>query len=311
MDNILELHHDLADKIYRHGGYHAFKINDPKPREIHKAPVRDRLVHHAVCRILYPYFDRQFIHDSYSSRVGKGTHKAMDRFAQFARQVSQNHTKTAWVLKCDIKKFFASIDHEILKSVINFHMEDKESLWLIHQIIDSHNPGLPLGNLTSQLLVNIYMNEFDQWVKRVLKIKHYVRFADDFVLISDDRLECGRALREIDEFLKTHLKLQLHPTKCFIKTFASGVDFLGWVHFPDHRVLRTGTRRRMVKRINENNQESYRGLLKHGNTYKINNSLLYYPHEQQRYNKRPPEAAAGGDEFAGFKASACGTAGTG
>src|SRR3990167_8064738 len=126
MDNILLLHQELKNKTYRHGEYYAFNISDPKPRNIHKATVRDRLLHHAIYRILYPYFDKKFIHDSYSCRVNKGTHKAMNRFRDFFHQVSKNNTRTCWVLKCDIKKFFANIDHEILKDILAKHMRDPD-----------------------------------------------------------------------------------------------------------------------------------------------------------------------------------------
>ena len=269
MDHVFDLHHDLKTKTYSHGPYQAFKINDPKPRDIHKATVRDRLLHHAIYRILYPFFATKFIADSFSCQIGKGTHRALDRFQAFAFQVSQNHTKTAWVLKCDIRKFFASIDHEILKWIVMLHTQDNETLWLLDQIIDSHNPGLPLGNLTSQLLVNIYMNEFDQFVKHKLKIKHYIRYADDFLIVSHDRRILSTLIVSMQDFLETKLKLNLHPDKCFIKTIASGVDFLGWVHFPDHRVLRTSTKRRMLKKINEENRSSYEGMLGWGNTHKI------------------------------------------
>ncbi|MEK7616223.1 MAG: reverse transcriptase/maturase family protein [Patescibacteria group bacterium] len=274
--NILALHHDLKDHTYVHGKYQAFKINDPKPRDIHKATVRDRLLHHAIYRILYPYFSKKFIADSFSCQVGKGTHRALNRFRQFSYQVSKNHTKTAWVLKCDIRKFFANIDHEILKCILIRHMEDTESHWLLGQVIDSHTPGLPLGNLTSQLLVNIYMNEFDKYVKHKLMIKYYIRYADDFVLLNLDRPVLNVQLAQMRDFLQNNLKLQLHPDKCFIKTVASGVDFLGWVHFMDHRVLRTGTKRRIFKRINETNRASYEGLLKHGNTCRLQALLTVY-----------------------------------
>ncbi|KKP64109.1 MAG: hypothetical protein UR62_C0020G0011 [Candidatus Nomurabacteria bacterium GW2011_GWF2_35_12] len=115
MANVIELHIDLVSKTYKHSNYYAFNISDPKPRNIHKATVRDRLLHHAIYRILYPYFDKKFIYDSYSCRIDKGTHKAIYRFENFIRKVSKNNTKTCWVLKCDIRKFFASIDHKILK----------------------------------------------------------------------------------------------------------------------------------------------------------------------------------------------------
>ncbi|MBI5003843.1 group II intron reverse transcriptase domain-containing protein [Candidatus Kaiserbacteria bacterium] len=296
MDNILALHRDLKNKTYRHGAYEAFKINDPKPRDIHKATVRDRLLHHALYRQLYPFFDRTFIADSYSCRKGKGTHKAMDRFRSFAYQASKNHTRTVWVLKCDIRKFFASIDQAILLNIVEKYIPDKDINWLISEIVVSfqthttmpigrsvcmgrkglpdQQAGLPLGNLTSQLLVNIYMNEFDQFVKHKLKVKHYVRYADDFVVLSHDRAELDRLLSKIESFLQDKLKLQLHPDKVSISTFASGVDFLGWVHFPDHRVLRTSTKRRMMRGIvglekDDMRVRSYLGLLLHGNAGRL------------------------------------------
>ncbi len=131
MDNIFSLHCDLANHTYNHGGYQAFKINDPKLRDIHKATVRDRLLHHAIYRILYPFFDRTFISDSYSCRLEKGTHKAIKRFREFAYKVSKNNTKTCWVLKCDIKKFFANIDHEILMKILQEYIPDKNIIWLL------------------------------------------------------------------------------------------------------------------------------------------------------------------------------------
>mgnify|MGYP001616509045 CR=1 FL=1 len=282
-DNILVLHCELTNKSYSHGPYHAFKINDPKPRDIHKAIVRDRLLHHAIYRVLYPYFDRKFIFDSYSCRFDKGTYRATNRFMEYAGKVSRNHTRSAWVLKCDIRKFFASIDHKILKHILSRHIEDRDALWILSEIIDSFhtedNPGvgLPLGNLTSQLLVNIYMNEFDQFLKRELKVRYCVRYADDFVIVHENRRHLESLLLQISDFLKTRLKLSLHPDKVFIRTFASGVDFLGWVHFLHHRVLRTSTKRRMFKNFNTENAASYQGLLKHGNTYKLRREMLKYP----------------------------------
>lgn len=276
------------EKTYRHGGYHFFKINDPKPRDIHKATVRDRLVHHAICRILYPIFDQKFIYDSYSCRIGKGTHRAMGRFRDFARKTSRNNARTAWVLKCDIKKFFASIDHAILKATLARHIKDSDVLLLLGEVIDSFCPttpalmhesgrassmGLPLGNLTSQLLANVYMNEFDQFMKRELKVRHYVRYSDDFVVVHENKDYIADLIPKIVEFLQTRLTLSLHPDKVSIKTFASGIDFLGWVHFPYHRTLRTSTKRRMFRTLAERRDDatvaSYLGLLTHGNAHKI------------------------------------------
>lgn len=289
MDNIFSLHNDLANHTYNHGGYQAFKINDPKPRDIHKATVRDRLLHHAIYRILYPFFDKTFIPDSYSCRLEKGTHKAINRFREFAYKAGKNNTKTCWILKGDIGKFFANIDHEILKDILAKHIGDKNVLWLFAQVIDSFNTtspypllrkergnanrGLPLGNLTSQLFVNVYMNKFDQFVKHKLKEKFYIRYADDFVIFSESETYLKKQIFSTSQFLENELKLKLHPDKVSIKTLASGIDFLGWVNFHNHRVLRTMTKKRMVRRIRKNSDpeklNSYLGLLKHGNTQKI------------------------------------------
>lgn len=278
MDNILLLHRDLRYQSYRHGPYHAFKINDPKPRDIHKASVRDRLVHHALYRALHPFFDRTFIRDSYSCRLGKGTHRAMNRFRSDAYGVSKNHTRTCRVLKCDIRKFFACIDHVILKELLATRIEDPKIIWLLDVVIDSFPRGLPLGNLTSQLLVNIYMNEFDQWVKHRLKATYYVRYADDFVILSHDKHWLESLIPQIAGFLEARLKLTLHPKKVSISTFASGVDFLGWVHFPDHRALRTSTKRRALRNCADRDADdpvvrSYRGLCEWGNAHNIRKLL--------------------------------------
>lgn len=274
MDNILSLHNDLKNNTYKHGGYECFKINDPKPRIIHKASVRDRLLHRAIYRILYPFFDRTFISDSFSCRNNKGTHKAINRFREFAYIVSKNNTKTCWVLKCDIKKFFASINQNILIDILREHILDKNIINLLKEITFSFKPnGLPLGNLTSQLFSNIYLNEFDHFVKHKLKVKHYIRYADDFVILSDSKKYLENMVLVTKLYLQNKLKLILHPDKVFIKTLYSGMDFLGWVNYYDHRVLRNKTKNKMFDRIKKNSSietlNSYLGLLKHGNTKMI------------------------------------------
>ncbi|PIR97981.1 MAG: hypothetical protein COT89_01885 [Candidatus Colwellbacteria bacterium CG10_big_fil_rev_8_21_14_0_10_42_22] len=278
MDNIFKLHAELLHHTYRHGGYQAFNICDPKPRNIHKARVRDRLLHHAIHRKLYPFFDKIFIQDSYSCRVDKGTHKALNRFRNFAYKVSKNNTRACWVLKCDIRKFFANINHTTLMKILQKYIRDKDIIWLLEEVIESFSVGridvgLPLGNLTSQLFVNVYMNEFDQFAKHRLKARYYIRYADDFVLLSENKELLRKQINLIGIFLKEKLSLELHPHKVSIKSLASGIDFLGWVHFSDHRVLRTQTKRRVIRRVRAHPTpetfNSYLGLLRHGNTYKI------------------------------------------
>ena len=276
MENILSLRRDLINKTYQHSPYHAFNISDPKPRNIHKASVRDRLLHHAIYRVLYPFFDKTFIADSYSCRLGKGTHRAINQFRAFVYKVSLNYTRTVWVLKCDIRKFFASVDQIVLTNILNGYIPDNDTRWLLSKIVSSFYStqkckGLPLGNLTSQLLINIYMNEFDQFVKHKLKAKYYIRYADDFVFLSHDKKWLENILPRVRDFLWNNLKLQLHPDKLFLKTVASGVDFLGWVNFSDHRVLRTVTKKRMFRNIeiekgDSDTVQSYLGLLSHGNS---------------------------------------------
>lgn len=283
MANIISLHNDLVAKTYIHSAYQAFKIADPKPRDIHKAIVRDRLLHHALHRKLSPFFNKTFIADSNSCQNGKGTHRALNRFRKFINIVSENNTQTVWVLKCDIKKFFANIDQTILLEIVAQYIPDKDIAWLISVIVKSFHSGvpgigLPLGNLTSQLLVNIYMNEFDQYMKHRLKAEYYLRYADDFAVLSQSRSYLESILPAMHIFLGERLRLTMHPNKISIQTAASGVDFLGWVHFPDHRVLRTTTKKRMFKNIKikeakAETVQSYLGLVSHGNSWKLQQEI--------------------------------------
>ncbi len=272
------LRRDLLSGTYQHGGYHHFRVADPKPREIHKASVRDRIVHHVIYRALYPYFDRRFIHDSYSCRIGKGTHRALRRFAQLIRTESRNNTRTVWVLSCDIKKCFASIDHRTLKMLLEAHIQCPRMMAVLNTIVDSFSfrtlgVGIPLGNLTSQLFVNIYLNVLDHFIKEVLRVPRYLRYADDFTILSRDKSWLEELLPRIGDFCQERLHLQLHPDKISLRTIFSGVDFLGWVHFPNHRVMRTVTKRRMLRSLYTHPSigvlASYQGLLGHGNTFRL------------------------------------------
>ncbi len=234
-DEIAVLHQELMNGEYRHGPYRHFAINDPKPRDIHTAMVRDRLLHHAIHRKLYPFFSRIFISDSFSCQTGKGLHRALACFSKHARKVSKNGTRTCWILKCDIRKFFASVDHGILLDILRSRIADRRLMGLLENVVKSFevNPGkgIPLGNLTSQLFTKIYMKELDRFVKHALRMKYDARYADDFVFMSQNRSELLLCLPKVAAFLSGPLALSLHPDKVFIKTLASGVDFLGWVHF--------------------------------------------------------------------------------
>lgn len=296
-DNLFKLQWLLKNKYFQHGSYQSFSICDPKPRIIHKASVRDRILHHAVFRILYPIFDPIFIKDSYSCRLNKGTHKGVDRLKQFVLRTSRNYQNNCFALKCDIAKFFASIDHAVLKNLIRWRISDSRALILIDSIIDSyHNKdfkdkkGLPLGNLTSQLFANIYLNEFDQFIKHKLKVKFYLRYTDDFIIVNKNEIYLKNLIAEINKFLSKELILKLHPDKIIVRKISQGIDFLGYITLPNYRLLRTKTKNRMIRKINRNiidlknnilspssfsqSIQSYLGVLDHCNGNKVKKLII-------------------------------------
>jgi len=276
-NNLFQLHNELKSKTYQHGDYTSFNVTDPKLRRISKANVKDRVLHHAVFRILYPIFDRSFIFDSYSCRLGKGTHKAVNRIEIFCRKLSRNTTRTIFALKCDIKKFFDSIGHDILLNLIRSRISN-DDIWLISKIIDSFhkipNIGLPLGNVTSQLFANIYLNELDQFVKHNLKERYYLRYCDDFIVLGGSKEHLSELINKIGYFLANKLGLYLHPDKILVRKYHQGIDFLGYVVLPHHIILRIKTKRRMLKRIISKNSASYLGILKHCNGFNLESEIF-------------------------------------
>ncbi|MGH7156544.1 MAG: reverse transcriptase domain-containing protein [Candidatus Saccharimonadales bacterium] len=279
-ENIFNLQRQLSDKTYRHGSYHAFYITDPKQRLIHKATVRDRILHHSIFKTLNPIFEPTFITDSFSCRVDKGTHRGVKTLAKMLRQSSNNNTRTCWALKCDIYKFFASVDHAVLLTILQRKIKDERTIDLLVDIIDSFAAngqpckGLLIGNLTSQLFANIYMNELDQFIKHDLKVKYYLRYTDDFIIVSSDKHYLGNLLPKIEDFLSSSLKLRTHPRKITIRKYISGIDFLGYVILPHYVKLRTKTKRRVLAKANHKNLPSYLGVCSHANTYKLQQELL-------------------------------------
>ena len=296
--NLFDLCRELKSKEYIHRPYTGFYIYDPKVRHVHKASVRDRVLHHAVFRILNPIFDQTFIANSFSCRVGKGTHKGVLAIEKMIRAESKNFTRPCFVLKCDVKKFFASIDHQILLSILRRKIKDENTIWLLEKIIASFNTeqasflthrGLPIGNLTSQLFANVYMNELDQFIKHKLKVRHYARYTDDFVIISTDKIYLRNILDSISNFLSQNLKLSLHPEKVSIRACHQGIDFLGYVAFPYHRLVRSKTKRRVFRKLKERiaqyrngsisekslsqSLQSYLGVLSHANAFRLSEDL--------------------------------------
>ena len=269
---LLLLRRELLDRTYEPGPYRTFYIHEPKKRLISAAPYRDRVVHHAVCNVIEPLFERGFIDDSYACRVGKGTHAAVDRFQGYLRRLS-------FVLKCDVRKFFPSIDHEILKERIRRRIADPDVLWLIDLILDNSNlqepmnayfagddlwtpferrRGLPIGNLTSQFFANVYLDGFDHFVRQVLRPGGYVRYCDDFVLFSNDKAELWGSLAAIREKL-AELRLLLHPKKCQVFPAGQGAPFLGYHVYPDRRRLDPKNGWKMVRRLRRMERAFARG----------------------------------------------------
>ncbi|MEK7154421.1 MAG: reverse transcriptase domain-containing protein [Patescibacteria group bacterium] len=272
-DNLFQLHGELKSGTYKHAPYSGFYITDPKLRHIHKACVRDRVLHHAIFRVLYPVFDKLFIFDSYSCRLNKGTHRAVKRLWKFARSLSRNNLRDIYALKCDVQKFFDSVDHSILLELIRRRIQDSDAIWLLQKIVHSFktkdSKGLPIGNITSQLFANIYLNELDCFVKHKLKIRYYLRYCDDFVILNANSHYLLDTVSRIQDFLNSKLKLSLHPNKVIIRKYNQGVDFLGYVVRPRCVTLRTKTKNRMLRKVSMKNLASYLGVLKHCAGYKL------------------------------------------
>lgn len=207
----------------------------------------------------------------------KGTHKAVEKLGDILKKLSKNNHKDCFALKCDVKKFFASVYHGILISIIEKRIKDGDAMWLIKEIVESFSPGLPIGNLTSQLFANIYLNELDQFVKQKLRIPFYLRYTDDFVLVDNSKERLDYWLSDIGKFLLERLKLELHPKKVILCKYYQGVDFLGYVQFPNHRILRQKTKRRILDRVNlgisEKSLQSYLGVLSHANSYELSEKI--------------------------------------
>jgi len=273
-ENVLKLERELTAKIYRPSRSILFASRKPKLREIFAADFRDRVVHHVLVDYLERIYEPIFIHDSYACRKDKGTHAAVMRLQSFLRKVSKNGKTRAYYLQLDIKDFFISIDKGMLFSIMKNRITNKNALWLTEKIL-FHDPtkffilrdeeniinkippnkslfgksnlkGLPIGNLTSQFFANVYMNELDQFVKHTLKARFYIRYVDDFILLSRDKNELLSWENKIEEFLKTGLGLKLHPKRRKLQPISNGVDFLGFVIRKGYILIR----RRVINNMN-------------------------------------------------------------
>ncbi len=261
-NNLLKLRKELVELAYEPRPLKIFVIRDPKTRVISASNFRDRVVHHAVCNIIEPIFDRTFICDSYANRRGKGTHAALRRFDSFKRKVAQNgklvrsakdnNMVVGYFLKADIRHYFDSVDHDVLMGIIRNRIYDEKVLTLIRKILNNHTSkipgkGMPIGNLTSQFFANLYLNELDYFVKHRLKAKYYMRYVDDFVILHRRKEVLAEWKDEINEFLKT-IKLELHNDKSKIYTLYSGANLVGFRIFYHYRLPKKSNIQLFTKR---------------------------------------------------------------
>lgn len=238
--NLLQLRSELLLHTYRPQPLETFILRDPKTRKISKSDFRDRVIHHAICNVIEPLFEKSFISDSFANRRGKGTLKAIQRFEYCARKVSHGFTRPCFVLKADIRHYFDAVDHCILTSILQKKIQDENMISLIQLILSNHKTikpgkGMPLGNLTSQFFANVYLNVLDQFVKHHLNAKYYIRYVDDFVILDGSGQRLKEHLQKIDYFLSTNLSLTLHPEKSRILRLENGVGFLGMRIYPFHK----------------------------------------------------------------------------
>lgn len=292
-NNLINLLHQMQKGTYHIGQYRTFFVTEPKLRKIQALPYVDRIVHQwYVEEFIKPYIVPKFIKDTYACIVGRGAHKAVDT-AQHYMQICKRNWGNYWILKCDIKKYFYSIHPQILLQIIKKHITDKKLLdFTQHLIFDNRddNVGIPIGNYTSQFFANIYLNELDQYLKHVCKIKYYIRYMDDFVLLLKDKDACKQMKHKIEQFVQNHLALELNDKSRYYPA-SQGLNFCGYRIWPTHRLLRTRSKRKIKNKIKKWNHlweekqldfsiampslQSWIGHALHANTFDLKKKILH------------------------------------
>lgn len=281
-ENLITLQNELIWGKYKIGNPRIFTIFIPKIREIKALPFRDRVLQHALNTVIEPYFERSFYNYSYACRKDKGTHKASLKVQEWL-YIAEKNNKNLYCLKCDIKKFFNSVDLKILVEILSRKIKDKKVIWLIKQILGKSQKGMPIGSLTSQLFANIYLNELDKFVKHSLKMKYYIRYMDDFIIFSESKSELHYILNEIENFLKTKLELELN-NKTRIQPVKTGVEFVGYIHFYNKIRIRKSSWKRFKKNLKTTKKSYYKNTI---NKETYNNTISsYYGHLKHTKNKK-------------------------
>jgi retron-type reverse transcriptase len=273
--NILALQKMLVEKTYRTSEYTTFPIYEPKERIIFRLPYfPDRITHHAVMNILEPVFVSVFTADTYSCIKGRGIHAA----AYAVRSALHDISGTQFCLKLDIRKFYPNVDHDVLKDLLRRKIKDIDLLWLLDGIIDSAE-GIPIGNYLSQYFANFYLAYFDHWIKEDRRIKYYFRYADDLVILSDDKAQLQQLLSDIRIYLQDNLKLSVKHNYQIFPVDSRGIDFVGYVFYHTHTRLRKSIKknfaRMIAKRRNAASVASYNGWAAHCNSKNLMRKLLH------------------------------------
>ena len=264
-EELKQLWNELKTLTYKPRELKRFIVRDPKTRVIHASAFRDRVIYHALINIIEPIFEKVFIYDSYASRLKKGTLNAVLRFDKFKRKITKNcqlvknafdnNLVIGYVLKADIKHYFDTVNHEILIKILKRKVKDEKVIWLINKILNNYEMkikgiGMPLGNLTSQFFANVYLNELDYFIKQELKIKFYIRYVDDFVILHNDKNLLEEYKNKINNFLINSLKLELHPDKSKIIPLRNGINLLGYRNFYHYKLLRKVNKRKFKRNFN-------------------------------------------------------------
>jgi retron-type reverse transcriptase len=306
-ENLINIQNKLIYNQYEVGRYKEFYVHEPKKRLILSLPFEDRIVQWSLFNALNPYFEKGYIKDSYGCRVNKGAHGAIERLQYWLKKIDRSGKKY-YCLKMDISKYFYRVDHNILINILNKYIDDKDTLELLRKIIKCESScgfqdefmdidensrttkrGMPIGNLSSQMFANLYLNELDQFVKRELRMKYYIRYMDDFLILSDDKKELHRLLEEINIFLKEELNLNLN-NKTSLNPVNTGIEFVGYRIWSTHIKLRKSTTKRIKSRLKylkkqyskkripfsriDSTVQSYMGMLKHCNSYNLQKNLF-------------------------------------
>ena len=255
--NLDKLHRDLNKGDYRHGGYRTFIVSDNKRREVSLSIIRDRIVHRLLYDYLIPIYDKTFLFDVWSCRKGKGLLRAIERTQEFLRRYPN-----AWIWKGDVRKFFDHVDHGVLLKCLERRVVDKHAIKLLREVISSYSPGIPIGNLTSQIFANIYLHELDRFIQHELKPTAYLRYGDDVLLLEQDKTRLIAMTEGVRVVANSFLRLPIQNKSDRLIRPRAGLKFLGVVIYSHGRRLSQRNWRRMMRRVNELNINSYWGLIR-------------------------------------------------